>query len=496
MVQIAQSVADDIRQTQEVPVSVLTDVFKKHRKYVPYFVEQEKQYEGEHDILQRQPSKKGRSNAKVVANCQRYIVDMNTAILTTDEIEYTTTDEMQARLDAVKDILAECDAMLQDIETVRYCAEFGCSYELLYKSSKTLQTKIKSIKPYNAFVVYDDSLDEEPAFGVYYYRIDDAYADDYGKYIVYVFVDKTFKRYISSDFVAFSGGEEEMWHGFAVMPLIKYVNNSQEVSDFYYVRSLIDNYEILLSEIVNNIINHNRNKLFIKGGTVRQKRTTPRDYEVSQGNKIGADKDEDDDITKADVINMQADSADAKFLQNDLDLNGIRDTIDIFRDEIAKFSYTPNLTDKNFIGNSSGVSLAYKTLAFINNAKVKERYIRKGLKQRLYIICNALNSTNDIDIAKIKITFCHTLPKDLKETADIVYTLKGTVPLKTLLTQIPFIDNVDECLEELKKEQKEQLEKEANALYPELMSGGVEDDEAADNPDAAATNKKREPTNN
>ena len=488
MVQISQAVADEIRRTQEVPISVLVDVFKKHRRYVPYFVEQEKQYEGEHDILNRQPPKKGRSNAKVVANCQKYIVDMNTAILTTDEIEYTTVDDEQEKMDAIKDILADCDAMLSDVETVRYCAEFGCSYELLFKSSKTLKTKIKSIKPYQAFIAYDDTLDEEQAFGVYYYRVDDSYADDYGKYIVYVFTDKTFRRYLTSDFTAFSGGEEEMLHGFATLPLIKYQNNAQEVSDFHYVVALINNYEVLLSEIVNSIADHNRNKLFIRGGTVRQKRTTPREYEAANGNKIGADK-EDDDITKADVINMQSDSADAKFLQNDLDLAGIRDTIDIFRDEIAKFSYTPNLTDKNFIGNSSGVALNYKTLAFVNHAKTKERYIRKGLRQRLYVICHALNYTIDLSLESVKVTFCHTLPKDLKETADIIYTLKGTVPLKTLLTQIPFVDDVDQCLEELKQEQKEQLEKEANALYPELMSGGVEDDEAADNPDAAATNK-------
>lgn len=489
MVQIAQSTADEIRRTQEVPISVLVDVFKKHRRYVPYFVEQEKQYEGEHDILNRQPPKKGRSNAKVVANCQKYIVDMNTAILTTDEIEYTTADEEQAKLDEIKDILAECDAMLSDVETVRYCSEFGCAYELLYKSQRTLETKIKTLKPYNAFLVYDDSLDEEQVFGCYYYRVDDSYAADYGKYIVYVFADKTFRRYISSDFVTFEGGTDEMLHGFATLPIIKYTNNSQEVSDFYYVKSLIDNYEVLLSEIVNNIINHNRNKLFIRGGTVRQKRTTPRDYEMANGNKIGADEKDDDDITKADVINMQSDSADAKFLQNDLDLAGIKDTIDIFRDEIAKFSYTPNLSDKNFVGNSSGVALDYKTLAFQNNAKTKERYVKKGLRQRLYVICNALNVTNTIDLSRVKITFCRTLPKDTKEIADVVYALKGTVPLKVLLTQIPFVDNVDECIEQLKQEQEEQLKQEAKSLYPELTVGGGEDDEAADNPDAAATNK-------
>lgn len=55
-------------------------------------------------------------------------------------------------------------------------------------------------------------------------------------------------------------------------------------------------------------------------------------------------------------------------------------------------------------------------------------------------------------------TFTRALPKNLLEISQIVSNLWGKVSKKTLLSQIPFVDDVDEELKEVEKETQENIE--------------------------------------
>ena len=56
-------------------------------------------------------------------------------------------------------------------------------------------------------------------------------------------------------------------------------------------------------------------------------------------------------------------------------------------------------------------------------------------------------------------TFTRALPKNLLEISQIVSNLWGKVSRKTLLSQVPFVDDVDEELKAVEKEEQENLEK-------------------------------------
>ena len=51
------------------------------------------------------------------------------------------------------------------------------------------------------------------------------------------------------------------------------------------------------------------------------------------------------------------------------------------------------------------------------------------------------------------------MPKNLLEISQIVSNLWGKVSRKTLLSQVPFVDDVDEELKAVEKEEQENLEK-------------------------------------
>ena len=54
--------------------------------------------------------------------------------------------------------------------------------------------------------------------------------------------------------------------------------------------------------------------------------------------------------------------------------------------------------------------------------------------------------------------FTRALPKNLLEISQIVSNLWGKVSRKTLLAQVPFVDDVEEELKAVEKEEQEALE--------------------------------------
>ena len=56
----------------------------------------------------------------------------------------------------------------------------------------------------------------------------------------------------------------------------------------------------------------------------------------------------------------------------------------------------------------------------------------------------------------VSIQFHQNLPDNLEATAQVINTLRGIVSNKTLLSMLPFINNVDEELENIEKEAETQ----------------------------------------
>ena len=119
------------------------------------------------------------------------------------------------------------------------------------------------------------------------------------------------------------------------------------------------------------------------------------------------------------------------------------------------------MSDESFGGNVSGVAMEFKLLGMENITKIKTRYYRKGLRKRLRIFANFLSKKGiAVDITGITPTFTRAMPKkNLLEISQIVSNLWGKVSRKTLLSQVPFVNDVDEELEAVEKEEQENLEK-------------------------------------
>ena len=124
----------------------------------------------------------------------------------------------------------------------------------------------------------------------------------------------------------------------------------------------------------------------------------------------------------------------AEWLTRQLDENGVEILQKSIAKDIIRMSYVPDFSDESFAQNSSGVAIAYKCLLLEWMTKTKERYYRIGLRKRVRMFCRFLG------------------------------LLEGHVSQKTLLQQLPFVEDPDAEIEALQKEADAELKRQ-QALF-------------------------------
>ena len=125
--------------------------------------------------------------------------------------------------------------------------------------------------------------------------------------------------------------------------------------------------------------------------------------------------------------------------------------------DIHKFSNVPNMSEKNFVGNASGVAIKYKLIELKQIRSRKEREFKKALQRRIELIGGMLKtkSIEAVDFRDVEITFTANIPANIQEQAQIVKDLNGIISQKRRLLLLPFIEDPVAEIEELKNEQEE-----------------------------------------
>jgi SPP1 family phage portal protein len=111
------------------------------------------------------------------------------------------------------------------------------------------------------------------------------------------------------------------------------------------------------------------------------------------------------------------------------------------------------MTDDSLGQSASGVAIKYRLLNFENRVSVTERFFKKGLLRRYEMICHMLNTLGQsYDWRKIRPIFARNLPENPADRADYAQKMNGIVSKKTLLSTLPFVDDVEREIERIEKE--------------------------------------------
>ena len=418
-------------------------LIQKHTQERSRLQKLKKYYLGEHAILNHERRNKNAPNYKTVANHAKDIADTSTGYFMGNPIKYNNTagSDLEPLLVAFDG--AEIDQV--DAQNALNMAIYGRAYEYIYAKEGLAELDSTSVDPEDVFIVYDDSIERKALFAVYYYEIKDD-TKDATKYQAEVFTQNLHYHIVLRDSsIGTTQNEKVEEHNLGQIPIIEYRNNHFAISDYEQQISLIDAYNSLMGNRVNDKEQAVESILVLYGAQLADNQE-----EAREAMSI---------LAEEGLLELPAD-AKADFLKNALDENATEILRKALKEDIYTFSHVPNLTDENFAGNSSGVAMEFKLMGLEMITKTKEANYKRGLRQRIAIFAHYLGMQQiALEAHSIVPQFSRGLPKNLLELSQIINNLEGKVSLRQLISLLPFVEDPDAELEELEEEKEKAKER-------------------------------------
>ena len=417
--------------------NIILTLVRKHEAMVARLAKNLRYYEGHHAIDGRKRENNAPNN-KVTCNHAKDISDTATGYFMGNPITYSNSGEQD--IEPLLTAFDEANVDDVDADNALDMSIFGVGYEYVYAKEGAAIPTSKNISPLSTFIVVDDSIEENELCGVYYYKRKNSVKDTY-TYVATV--STAHYNYVLN--IEDSGAdvptepniatEQPTEHFFGEPQIIEYLNNKEGIGDFEQQIPLIDAYNILMSDRIND------KEQFIDAVL------------VLYGAILGDDEEETTEAQKQlrenKLLELPED-AKAEYLTRQMDENGAEVLRKAIKEDIYNFSHVPNFMDENFAGNTSGVAMEYKLLGLEMITKVKERHYKRGLRKRIRLYCNFLNMKAILlEAGSIMASFSRALPKNLQELAQIVANLANSVSAKTLLKLLPFVEDPDYEIEQV-----------------------------------------------
>jgi len=434
----------------KIPNQLLAELINEHQQILSRYQKLDKYFFNDESIVEKQRLLKDSLNNIIIASYPRYITILNSGCFMSSEINYNVNEGID--ISPVLDEYKKQTILKTDKSNVRKESKYGKCYELTYSNNNS-EPKTKSISPKNAFIVKSNDLEEKELFGVYYFKTNDIYT-------IYTFTDKYINYGTCKGLGLHGYNPKREKHYFGEVPLIEVMNNEEGMGDYESVISLINAYNIITSNDVDNIEEFVDAILLLFGANLDNKQMKllkeTRGLDLPEGAK-------------------------AEYLTKVLDETGINAALDRLRKDIHKFSFTPDMGDENFAGNSSGVALDYKLLPFIISLKDKEAFYKEALKKRFRLYNNFLSVKHNmpiIPVEEIEIKMTLTFPKNDLEIAQMISYLSGNVTNQTLISNLSFIEDATEEAELVKTENQKKIKQNQLSMY---SAGGFDNEHIEDN---------------
>lgn len=128
-------------------------------------------------------------------------------------------------------------------------------------------------------------------------------------------------------------------------------------------------------------------------------------------------------------------------------------------------------------------AMKYKLFGLLQLMSIKSRYMTKGLRQRLQLMANMMNvKGGNVDVSGAKIKIKPNLPINTSDIIDQIVKAIDILPLETLLSWLPDIDDPGEEIKKLIEQKKQNIEL-ANKMGGEGASHDNLDDEPEEDED-------------
>lgn len=427
-----------LKADTEITVEVIEYVLKKHKDEAKRIKLLQNYYDNNNDIMKRQYDSAANKPKNKLANpYASYITNTAVGYFLGKPVSYKNIDKFEA----IQEAFTYNDE--SDVNTTlgENASVSGYAIELLYSDAEA-NARFTSVDPSECAIVYDNSLEENILFAIRYFD-EEVIGEDEPITNIEVYTKDKIAIYVKKeDKISFVEDKE---HFFLDVPVVVYANNNKLFGDFEKVKPLMDAYDKTQSDSANDFEMFTHAMLVISG------------YLADDADK--------EDINNKYVINFADGDGDAKYLIKEIQDAALENYKNRIDNDIHRFSGIPNMVDKEFSNNASGVSLSYKLMSLENITGVKESKFKKGLMRRIELLCNfyKIKTNAEMTYTEIEPTFTRNRPINDVEEADTMAKYSGILSEETILSMCSKVDNVQKELERKKDEQKMEIDE--NSSY-------------------------------
>lgn len=440
-----------LNRDTELTGELLKKMFDKYNAEVaPKLEKYKKYYDGIQAILNKEYSDPTKPCNKTVINYCKNIVDSYCGYLATPGyITYKSDDDIEL----IMNVLKYNDYQAEDADLLLDALIYGTAAELMYIDGEG-KTRFRLINPNSCFAVYDDSLTGDLMYFIRWYDANDW--DDKDTINVDVYTDFYVKHYTRSGAngaLTFVGEEP---HYFGQCPANVF-SLPDEKSIFDCILSLQDSANELLSGEIDDY------SAFCDAYMVLE--------------NMDADGEDIADMKKNRVI-LMGENSKAYWLTKQANDAQVENILKRIHDSIYRIAQCPDFSSETFVGGvSSGVAIKYRLTGMETKAGKIEAVMKKALQRRIEIICGIASLKLGEEVFRdISIDFKRNIPEDMTSTINLVNSLTGKVSDKTLISLLPFVEDVDAELKALEEQKAANM-----ALYsfgPTVEEDTEEEEEA------------------
>ena len=422
-----------LNKQKELTVELLQKMINKFVVEVePRLTKYKNYYDGVQAILNKRYSDSTKPCSKTVINYCKNIVDSYCGyIATPGHISYSSENDIEE----IMNILRYNDYQAEDADYLLSALIYGVASELMYIDNAG-QTRFRLINPTQCFGVYDDSLTGDLMYFVRMYKASDW--DDSDTYNVDVYGDYSIKHYTMTGRNGYLKPIGEEPHYFGQCPANIFCM-PDEKSIFDCIIGLQDASNEVLSSEIDDFSAFCDAYLTLEG--------------------VDA---EHDDIAsmKENRVLLLPPGAKATWLTKSTNDTQVENILKRIHDSIYRISSCVDFSSESFTGGvSSGVAIRFKLSGMEVRAGKIEAEMKKALQRRIEIICGIATLKLGEEVFRdIKIDFKRNVPEDINSIIQLVNALKGSVSDKTLLGQIPFVDDVNAEIEALQEQKISNME--------------------------------------
>ena len=440
----------------------MIEKFKASGKY-KLMQEGERYYQADNDIKNRKITRKvdghkeeetWRANNKLAHAKYKIQVDEKIAYLLTKPVTYKTdgTDKNDTYVEKVKDVLGK-HFQYQLTQLGYEASNKGIGWLHVYLDTegelKTIVIPAEQCIPYwsdrshtelDAMIrVYNTTVwqyNQEKEItnveiwtkdGVKYYRLE-------GQMLVY----DNDKSMDAGGPVAHYKSVEE-WKTWGKVPFIPFKNNQIEMPDVKFVKSLIDGYDLGRGEAA-NYMDEVKNLIFVLKGYGGQNLS---DF-IKQLNEDRA------------ILIDDAEDGGVDTLTPQMDITALREHYEQLNRDIVESGQSVNKDLDKFGSAPSGVALKFMYSSLDLKCNLMETEFSRGFEMLLYFVYLYLQISGQGDYEKIDVELVFNRDMAINEAEQIqnCSNSQGIVSDETLIAHHPFVSDVEEELEALKRQKE------------------------------------------